>query len=76
MSKPEPMTIEARTTSTRGATAFERPLCGLVAPLAGQPQEALARHGKPEIFNTDRGSQFTSTDFTKVLKDAEIACTA
>jgi putative transposase len=37
------------------------------------PEEALARHGKPEIFNTDQGSQFTSTDFTKVLMDAEIA---
>ena len=36
-------------------------------------EEALARHGKPEIFNTDQGSQFTSTDFTKVLMDAEIA---
>jgi putative transposase len=36
-------------------------------------EEALARHGKPEIFNTDQGSQFTSTDFIKVLKDAEIA---
>jgi putative transposase len=36
-------------------------------------EEALARHGKPKIFNTDQGSQFTSTDFTKVLKTAEIA---
>jgi putative transposase len=36
-------------------------------------EEALARHGKPEVFNTDQGSQFTSTDFTKMLKDAEIA---
>jgi len=36
-------------------------------------EEALARHGKPEVFNTDQGSQFTSTDFTKVLKDAQIA---
>jgi putative transposase len=26
--------------------------------------EALARYGKPEIFNTDQGSQFTSFDFT------------
>jgi putative transposase len=26
-------------------------------------EEALARHGKPEIFNTDQGSQFTSADF-------------
>jgi putative transposase len=36
-------------------------------------EEALARHGKPEIVNTDQGSQFTSADFIKVLKDAEIA---
>lgn len=36
-------------------------------------EEALARHGKPDIFNTDQGSQFTSLDFTKVLKEAEIA---
>jgi putative transposase len=30
--------------------------------------EALARYGEPEIFNTDQGSQFTSADFTDVLK--------
>ncbi len=36
-------------------------------------EEALARYGKPEIFNTDQGSQFTSIDFTRVLKDAEVA---
>jgi len=30
-------------------------------------EEALARHGTPEIFNTDQGSQFTSIDFIKVL---------
>jgi putative transposase len=30
-------------------------------------EEALAKHGRPEIFNTDQGSQFTSTDFTGVL---------
>ena len=36
-------------------------------------EEALARHGRPEIFNSDQGSQFTSVDFIKVLKDAEIA---
>jgi len=34
--------------------------------------DALARYGKPEIFNTDQGSQFTSLDFTGVLKDAEV----
>jgi putative transposase len=36
-------------------------------------EEALARHGRPEIFNSDQGSQFTSTEFIKVLKAAEIA---
>ena len=30
-------------------------------------EEALARHGRPEIFNTDQGSQFTSEVFTGVL---------
>jgi putative transposase len=29
--------------------------------------EALAKHGKPEIFNTDQGSQFTCAAFTDVL---------
>ena len=32
-------------------------------------EEALARYGQPEIFNTDQGSQFTSDDFTGTLKD-------
>src|SRR5882724_1385039 len=32
-------------------------------------EEALARFGTPEIFNTDQGSQFTSTVFTDVLKE-------
>jgi len=35
-------------------------------------EEALALHGKPEIFNTDQGSQFTSLDFTSVLKDSGV----
>jgi putative transposase len=35
-------------------------------------EEALARFGTPDIFNTDQGSQFTSFAFTAVLKDAEI----
>ena len=34
---------------------------------------ALARHGKPAIFNTDQGSQFTSLLFTGRLKDEGIA---
>jgi putative transposase len=36
-------------------------------------EEALARHGRPDIFNTDQGSQFTSADFTGVLLKAGIA---
>jgi putative transposase len=36
-------------------------------------EEALARHGKPEIFNTDQGSQFTSTVFTGLLTGNAIA---
>jgi len=33
----------------------------------GALEEALARFGKPEIFNTDQGSQFTSAAFTGTL---------
>jgi putative transposase len=36
-------------------------------------QDALAKHGKPEIFNTDQGSQFTGAAFTGVLADNDIA---
>jgi len=35
-------------------------------------EEALARFGQPEIFNTDQGSQFTSDEFTNVLKKANV----
>ncbi|MDP1069010.1 DDE-type integrase/transposase/recombinase, partial [Klebsiella pneumoniae] len=31
-------------------------------------EEAFERHGKPEVFNTDQGSQFTSLAFTDALK--------
>ena len=36
-------------------------------------EEAIARHGRPEIFNTDQGAQFTGHDFTGVLNKAGIA---
>jgi len=36
-------------------------------------EEALAKHDKPEIFNTDQGSQFTSEAFTGVLSANKIA---
>ena len=35
-------------------------------------EEALGRFGTPEIFNTDQGSQFTSLEFTAVLKEAGV----
>jgi putative transposase len=35
-------------------------------------EEALARYSRPEIFNTDQGSQFTSLAFTDALKAAGI----
>jgi putative transposase len=35
-------------------------------------EEALAQYGKPEIFNTDQGCQFTSTEFIGVLDRCDI----
>ncbi len=35
-------------------------------------EEALAKHPKPQIFNTDQGSQFTSTAFTGILIENNI----
>ena len=35
-------------------------------------EDALVRHGRPEIFNTDQGSQFTGRDFTGTLERASI----
>ena len=39
------------------------------APCVEALEEALANYGTPEIFNSDQGCQFTSEDFTDVLKD-------
>lgn len=36
-------------------------------------EDALARHGKPAIFNTDQGSQFTGSAFTRLLASNGIA---
>jgi putative transposase len=36
-------------------------------------EDALRNHGKPEVFNSDQGSQFTSTAFTDVLKREGVA---
>jgi putative transposase len=35
-------------------------------------EQAIAEHGKPEIFNTDQGVQYTSEIFTKMLKNNNI----
>ena len=35
--------------------------------------EALESYNAPEIFNTDQGAQFTSTEFTRILKESNIA---
>ena len=45
----------------RGSNTMDAGFC--VAAL----EEALSRFGKPDIFNTDQGSQFTSLAFTSVL---------
>ncbi len=42
------------------------------APCQEAVAEAVRRFGKPEIMNTDQGSQFTSIDFIKALKDVGI----
>ena len=56
-----------RVLSWRVSITMEASFC--VAAL----EEALARHGKPEIFNTDQGSQFTGAAFTGVLAKDGIA---
>jgi integrase-like protein len=43
-----------------------------VTALVEALEEALRRFGRPEIFNTDQGSQFTSDDFIGVLKNSQI----
>ena len=38
----------------------------------GALKDALAKYGRPSIFNTDQGSQFTSLEFTQTLNDANV----
>jgi len=57
---------------TRKVLAWRLSITLETAPCLEALEEAMARFGKPEIMNTDQGSQFTSTDFIKALKDAEI----
>ena len=43
------------------------------APFCIEALEKALRWGRPEIFNSDQGSQFTSEKFTGVLKERDIA---
>lgn len=43
-----------------------------VAPCIAALEEAVARYGVPEIFNTDQGAQYTSEAFTAVLRRHEV----
>lgn len=36
-------------------------------------KEAMTKYGKPGIFNTDQGSQFSSLEFTETLRDSDIS---
>ena len=55
--------------SAQSITVFEN---GRVILGDGKVLEALRAHGRPEVFNSDQGSQFTSAAFTKVLLDQGI----
>jgi len=50
-----------------GAISLDAEFC------IGAREDALARYGKPAIFNSDQVSQFTSTTFTAVLYHKKIA---
>ena len=50
---------------------IQHPRCPL--PAQRPSIEALERYDRPEIFNTDRGSQFTSPEFTSVPKEVGVA---
>lgn len=52
--------------SWRISTTLDRSFC--IEAL----NEALEKHGQPEIFNTDQGSQYTSEEFTGILKSNQI----
>jgi putative transposase len=69
---------------SRRVLAWRLSISELVAPLIERQwrgdvgfcieavEEAIGRYGCPEIFNSDQGSQFTSTAFTQLLKDRNI----
>ena len=75
MSTPEPLVLHEQDARGVVTLTLNRPQAfnSLSEAMIEALQEALERYGRPAIFNTDQGSQFTSTDFIKVLQDAEVA---
>ena len=59
--------------ATRRVLSWRLSITMEAAFCVGTLEDALARHGKPEIFNTDQGSQFTGAAFTDVPTDNSIA---
>ncbi|MFK4535115.1 transposase InsO family protein [Bradyrhizobium ottawaense] len=59
--------------ATRRALSWRLSITMEAAFCVATLEDALARHGKPDIFNTDQGSQFTGQAFTGVLADNDIA---
>ncbi len=57
---------------TRKVLAWRLSITLETGPCLEALEEAMARFGKPGIMNTDQGSQFTSIDFIKALKNAGI----
>src|SRR5271156_995021 len=59
--------------STRRVLSWRLSITMDVAFCIEAVEEALAKYGKPEIFNTDQGSQFTSAAFTALLLESNVA---
>ena len=57
---------------SRKVLAWRRSTTLETGPCIEALKEAMRHHSKPEIMNTDQGSQFTSIHFIKALKDADI----
>ncbi|MCH2078892.1 MAG: IS3 family transposase [Rhodobacteraceae bacterium] len=57
---------------SRKVLAWRRSTTLETGPCIEALEDAMLHHGKPEIMNTDQGSQFTSIDFIKALKVADI----
>ena len=58
--------------ATRKVLAWRLSITLETEPCLEALREAMAKYGRPEIMNTDQGSQFTSIDFIKALTDADI----